>query len=226
MKLLPIVMIKNEEIWIERVLQPLIEVFGEVIVGDTGSTDSTLSLLRGKPGVDLIEYPNLSMADVGRCRQWLQEKAETHGATHTLMVDGDELYPVRSLFQIAEHMLPSDKLGGFTAGIVVTSIFNQDTQEEEFWELDTLGSRMSVWKTDTKWSGVYPYENPSVFKPAQSSRFYYYPFYPGEYYHYVHLHQLKRSSKDHDVHFRTDKQFLYSMQPHPDIKPVRRWYPD
>ena len=53
--LAPVVLVKNEETWLERVLRPLVSQFGIAIVGDTGSTDATRDVARALAGVELLE---------------------------------------------------------------------------------------------------------------------------------------------------------------------------
>jgi hypothetical protein len=64
-------MVRNEETYIERVLAPLAEVFGQVVLGDTGSTDRTAEIARSVPGVEVLELGPMTPAQLGQCRRIL-----------------------------------------------------------------------------------------------------------------------------------------------------------
>lgn len=220
MKIVPMVLCMNEEIWIERVLSALTKVFEHVIVADTGSTDSTLEQINKVKGVHLMRYEHLSPAEVGQCRGWMQAEAKTRfGATHVFLVDGDELYPVPYLRFLVEHPMPEDSLSGFTYGIECTELENG-----ECWLLGNqkglIGiSRQAIFSVDSQWQGIYPFESPDTFIAGHPKNYYW--FHPAFYFY--HLHQMKRSSKDQDVHLRMRKKYQFSMQEHPEIVPFQLW---
>jgi len=222
MIVIPIVLCKNEEIWIERVLTPLIRVFGNAIVADTGSTDSTREQIAKVPGVTLMTYDNLSPEEVGQCRGWMQAKArELFGATHAMLVDADELYPTKYLQFIHDHPMPENAMSGFTYGIECTELPNG-----ECWMLGTEHgltgvSRQAVFSVESKWRGTYPFESPDTFVAGYPTNYYWQSLDPSH--HFYHLHQMHRSSRDEDVHLRKQKQYQFSMQEHPEIKPHTLW---
>ena len=147
MNIVPVVMIKNEELWIRKVLTSLTNVFPHVIVADTGSTDSTLEQVGMVPRITLREFGELSPQDTGRCREWMQQEAKSsYGATHIFLVDGDELYPTKYLRFIADYPMPPNSLSGFTWGIECTELPNG-----ECWLFSVGCNRQAMISVDSKW---------------------------------------------------------------------------
>jgi hypothetical protein len=222
MKIVPIVLCKNEEYWIENILTALTAVFENVIVADTGSTDSTVEIVSRMPRVLLMDYPGLSPKEVGKCREWMQAKAkELFGATHVMLVDGDELYPVRYLQYIVDNPMAENARSGFTYGIECTELENG-----ECWVLGRQGAvvgvnRQAIFSVDSKWSGTYPFESPDSYVAGDPTNHYWPVLEP--YHRFYHLHQMVRSSKDTDVYLRVQKRFQFSMAEQPDIKPLIKW---
>jgi len=221
-KIVPITMCKNEEIWIERVVTPLVKVFDNVIVADTGSTDSTIEKIWQIPGVHLMTYQNLKPEEVGLCRGWMQQEAkELYNATHVFLVDADELYPIKYLEYIRDNPMPENAMSGFTYGIECTELDNG-----ECWMLGTENgltgvSRHAIFSVDSKWHGVYPFESPDTFVAGDETNFYWQSVNPNH--HFFHLHQMKRSSRDEDVELRMQKKYQFSMRNAPEIKPHTKW---
>lgn len=217
MNIVPVVMIKNEELWIRKVLTSLTNVFPHVIVADTGSTDSTLEQVGMVPRVTLREFGELSPQDTGRCREWMQQEAKSsYGATHIFLVDGDELYPTKYLRFIADYPMPPNSLSGFTWGIECTELPNG-----ECWLFSVGCNRQAMISVDSKWKGEYPFESPDTYVPGDPTNYYWKS--PDPSYHFYHLHQMLRSSRDEDVYLRRQKRFQFSMKDHPEIKPTTLW---
>jgi len=220
--IVPIVLVKNEELWIFRVLSALVDVFPHVVVADTGSTDSTLEQIAKVPNIHLMSYGNLPPHEVGLCRGWMQAEAkDKFGATHVLLVDADELYPRKYLRFIQDNPAPEGTLGGFTYGIECTEL-----QNGECWMLGNSNglvgvSRHAFFSVDSKWKGEYPFESSDTFVAGHPT--YYYWQSVDASYHFYHLHQMCRSSKDEDVYLRKQKQYQFSMIEHPEIKPAKFW---
>ena len=217
MNIVPIVMIKNEELWIRHVVGALADIFQHVVVADTGSTDSTLQQIYNIKNIHLMTYGNLAPHEVGLCRGQMQAEAkEKFGATHVFLVDGDELYPRSYLRFLRDNPAPEDVLGGFTYGIECTELENG-----ECWLFDVGVSRHALFSVDSKWRGVYPFESPDSFVAGDPRNYYWSSLDPSH--HFFHIHQMKRSSRDEDVHLRRQKQFQFSMADHPEIKPAKFW---
>jgi len=220
--ILPIMMLKNEEIWLREIIQPILNVFGVLIVGDTGSTDSTISILHEYPQVHLNFLDTLTPDKIGIYRYELSQAAKDLGASHAMMIDGDELYTTKALRYIKETGLPEGYDAGFTTGLEI--------HESMSGEFHILGKKchwirrnqLAVFSVDSLWKGSYPFESPDVFRP--DSRNYYWKATGMRHStHHYHLHQCTRSSKDEETYMRMQKRNLYSMQPNPEILPYSLW---
>jgi glycosyltransferase involved in cell wall biosynthesis len=219
----PVTLVKNEEVWIARVLSSLVDVFGFAIVADTGSTDSTIEEIKKIPGAYLMQVGNLSPADLGKARGWMQEEAkERYGATHVFMADGDELYPRKYLRFIRDNPMAENALSGFTSGIECRELDNG-----EIWVLgDPAGNvvglnRQTIFSADAKWRGEYPFESPDCYVPGDPSNHYFVS--PDPSYRFYHLHQVTRSRHDDAVYMRTQKKYQFSLREAPEIKPLHLW---
>lgn len=221
--IVPIVLCKNEEVWISRVLSALVAVFPHVIVADTGSTDGTLEQIAKVSNIHLMTYSNLSPAEVGLCRGWMQAEAKAKfGAERVMLVDADELYPIKYLRFIRDNPIPADALSGFTYGIECTELDNSECWMVGDADGNLVGvNRQAVFSVDSKWSGQYPFESPDTHIPGDPRNYYWKS--PDPSYHYWHLHGMKRSSKDDEVHFRLRKKHQFSCQDRPDLKPIKLW---
>jgi len=223
MLIVPIVLCKNEEYWIQRVLTSLSNVFTRVIVADTGSTDSTLEQIAKVKNIHLMSYGNLSPHDLGLCRGWMQAEAkEKFGASHVFLCDADELYPTKYLQFIKDNPMPENALSGFTYGVECTGLESGECWLLGWADSQLVGvSRQAVFSVDSKWSGTYPFESPDTFKAGDPTNYYWQSVDPS--YHFYHLHQMCRSSKDEEVYLRKQKQYQFSMIEHPEITPAHFW---
>jgi hypothetical protein len=225
MNIVPALLIKNEEVWIYRVLEALATVYPNIIVFDTGSTDSTIREVTKIPGIKLITSTHVGEvhpADLGRCRQFMQDEARRiFGATHIHLVDGDELYDKAYLRYIADNPMPENAMSGFTSGIECGELANG-----EIWFYGTDGmptglNRQAIIPVDSRWSGTYPFESPDCYIPGHPTN-HYFPIPEGSRGFY-HLHHTKRSSKEADVYLRVSKRDQFSMRDAPEIVPLSLW---
>jgi glycosyltransferase involved in cell wall biosynthesis len=203
--LAPVVLVKNEETWIARVLRPLVAQFGLAIVGDTGSTDRTRDEAGSVPGVELLELGPMSAPELGQARRTLGRRALELGRQWIMQVDGDELYHPAALAWIAERPMPAGKRLGYTAMLTI----DLDEETGEYWELDDLFSRAAVMEAGVAWAGDYPFEAPVSF--GDPAGFFYWDTPAGLRYHALHLHRLQRSPHDDAVLLRQQKQHQFSM---------------
>lgn len=227
MIIIPVLLIKNEELWIEHVLRPLVSVFPHVIVTDTGSTDSTVGIIndmmdRGA-NIHLISHSHpVEPAGLGDCRYNMQQRAkEMYDATHIFLVDGDELYPRKYLQFIHDYPMPENALSGFTWGKEIRELENGELHFLELNGQDVGLNRQAIISVDSKWSGVYPFESPSTYVPGDPTNYYWKS--PDPTWHFFHLHQTTRSNRDSDVHIRQKKKFQLSLQETPNVHPGRLW---
>lgn len=225
MKVVPVMLCKNEEIWIKRVLTALTSVFPTVIVADTGSTDNTISEIEQVAGIHLMRYGNLTPQDVGLCRGWMQSAAKTlYDATHVMLVDADELYPTKYLRYIVDNMMPENAMSGYTSGVECTELPNG-----ECWFLgDTdngnavIGlNRQSIFNVDAQWHGEYPFESPDCYIPGHPTNHYFVS--PDPSFRFFHLHQMTRSRHDDFVYMRKQKKYQFGLREAPQIQPVQFW---
>lgn len=226
MIIVPVILVKNEEYWIRHVLSALTAVFPNVIVADTGSSDQTIEEISKVPGPGILfvkQYNGLTPHDIGQARQWMQDEAkDRYGATHIFLVDGDELYSKKYLQFIFDHPMPENALSGFTYGVECTELENG-----ECWILGEEGrpvglNRQAIISVDSKWSGQYPFESPSTYIPGDPTNYYWRS--PDPSYHFKHLHQLNRSSKDAEVYLRKQKQYQFGLKDAPaSIVPLEKW---
>lgn len=219
MKIVPVFLIKNEEIWIKRVVTPFANLFEHVIVADTGSTDSTVhEVMTIANNVHVQQFPPCSPRELTACRQWMQQEAkEKYGASHIFLVDGDELYPTKYLKYIIDNMMPEDSISGYTWGVEYRELPNG-----ECWSLGVGCNRQAIIPVDSVWKGEYPFESPSCYLPGDPKNHYFHS--PDESYHWYHLHQMRRSrERDHEVYLRMEKKNQFSLRDHPEIQPVTLW---
>lgn len=225
MNIVPVLLIKNEENWIRSVVHSLLSVFPHVIVSDTGSTDNTIDRVKSagfQERLDLYEKGPLPPHQLGECRQWMQEVAkEKFGATHIFLVDGDELYPKKYLRFIQDFPMPENALSGFTWGKEIRQLDNGELCFLSLNGEDVGLSRQAIISVDSKWSGVYPFESPSTYDPGNPLNYYWKS--PDDTYHFFHLHQTVRSSRDADVYIRMQKQKQFGMQDNHSVLPARPW---
>lgn len=217
MIIVPIVLCKNEEIWIERVLRPFANLFPHVIVADTGSTDSTLEQIAKVPNIYLLKYDHLTAEQVGQCRGWMQAEARSlFSASHVWLVDADELYPTKYIRFILENMMPENAMSGFTYGLEC-----MEKDNGECWFYGVGVSRQAIFSVNSQWRGVYPFESPDTFVPGHPTNYYWSS--PKLGHNFYHLHGMCRSTRDADVDQRLGKRFQFSMQDRPDIQPKTLW---
>lgn len=226
MIIIPVVLCKNEEVWIEHVLSPLVAVFPHVIVTDTGSTDSTVAIVNGMrengANILLVTHPSVTPKGLSRCRQDMQEQAkDLFDATHIFLVDGDELYPKKYLQFIHDFPMPENALSGFTWGKEIRELENGELWYLKYHGDDVGLNRQAIISVDSKWNGEYPFESPSTYDPGNPLNYYWKS--PDPTYHFFHLHQTTRSTRDQDVYIRMQKKNQLSLQETPEISPGRLW---
>lgn len=219
MIIVPALLIKNEEIWIYRILSALANVYPNIIVYDTGSTDSTLDEVSKVSGVHLVqsEKGDVSSKELSTCRQFMQDEAKRKfGATHIHLCDGDELYPTKYLRFIADNPMPEHARSGFTSGIECGELENG-----ELWFYNAGLNRQAIIPVDSRWKGEYPFESPDCYIPGDPTN-HYFPI-PDGLRGFYHLHHTRRSTREADVYLRVSKRDQFSMRDAPDLYPETFW---
>lgn len=219
--IVPVLLVKNEEIWIRRILTALSNVFSHIIVYDTGSTDSTPFEVKQIPNV-LMFYDDIHYKELTACRQYMQDQAKKRfGASHIFLVDGDELYPTSYLRYISNNPMAENCLSGFTSGIECG-----ESENGELWFYGNNGNlvglnRQAVIPVDSRWKGEYPFESPDCYVPGSPLNHYF--MIPEGLKGFYHLHHVKRSRLDADVYLRMQKRDQFSMRNAPELQRFEFW---
>lgn len=237
MIVVPSLLVKNEEVWIGRILASLANVYPHIIVCETGSTDSTVSEIEKVPNVTILSFAELSenyqaycRKNLGTmwdwkpspqfltwCRQFMQDEAKRKfGATHIHLCDGDELYPTKYLRFIADNPMPEHARSGFTSGIECGELENG-----ELWFYNAGLNRQAIIPVDSRWKGEYPFESPDCYIPGDPTN-HYFPI-PDGLRGFYHLHHTRRSTREADVYLRVSKRDQFSMRDAPDLYPETFW---
>jgi len=222
MNIVPVLLVKNEEVWIRHIVTALANVFPHIIVSDTGSIDATIEEVSQIPQVSLFKFNDLSPHKLTGCRQFMQDEAKrSFGASHIFLVDGDELYPTKYLRYIADNPMPEDALSGFTTGIEVGELENG-----ELWFYGHQGelvkfNRQTIIPVTSRWKGDYPFESPDSHIPGHPRNHYFLT--PAGLHGFYHLHHTKRSQHDREVYLRDHKKNQFSMRDAPEIVPEKFW---
>jgi len=210
MNIIPTVLVRNEENYIAAVLRPLLAVFGRVLLGDTGSSDSTPDIAAALTGVEVLHFGVVSAAAFTECRRELGRQVAVRGADWQFLCDGDELYNVTTLRSIADAEPPATLQAGYT------NMLTLDVDDDgQLYEMQDNFSRLAVMPALTAWRGDYPFDIPAVFERGVG--FYYYALPAGYRYHALHLHRLQRSGRDGEVLLRPQKRKQFSMIDKPHI---------
>ena len=92
-------LVKNEERWIWYALMSALDFVDEIIVGDTGSTDRTVEIIRSinSPKIHFSEYGSVDKQEFTNCRNRQLEQAT---GDWLLVLDGDELWTPRQISEL------------------------------------------------------------------------------------------------------------------------------
>lgn len=194
-------MVQNEEFWIGYILNALTKYMPNILIFDTGSTDSTIDIIRGFSHPVLVEKGKLNPQELCECRNEMMEMTET---PWVLQVDGDEFYPLSSIVALVGRAMPTGKKLGFTRFLDV------DWDGKNFRAYPPF-NRAAVLAQEARYSDTiaghgYPFEAPDLF---QDNRLFHYL---GDDVLGYHLHHLARSSQDAEVYLRKQKQHQFSMR--------------
>lgn len=197
------IMIRNEEFWIGYILAALTKYMPNVLVFDTGSTDSTIQIVKSFPTVSLIEKGELDPHELCECRNEMMEMTQT---PWVWQVDGDEFYPASSIEIFLKYEMPIGKKLGFTYFVDVGWDGKNFRQYTAF-------NRVAILPREARYFAErgYPFETPDLFYNEKL-----FHYFPNEVMGY-HLHHLTRSSQDEEVYLRMQKKDQFSMmdQNHP-----------
>lgn len=193
----PCIQCCNEDHFIFYTLRDISEIFPEIIVLDTGSDDSTKSIIKTYyPRVQLIEecYGHDSNK-IGNGRNVLREACKTH---FMFIVDADELWFKKNLLKIFDHEVKPD------TGVIMLGLANvEDVKGKLMLRSNDYSNRDALFAPDIKWLKTdYPFESYGLTD-----------YFPMERVHYInahdvfayHLRHSIRSSRDDAVYYRKHK---------------------
>ena len=96
--------IKNEERWIEKSLESVLDICSEVVILDDGSTDDTLSICKKFPKVVDIHHQEGLPLDEIRDRNKLLKMALKRNPDYVFSIDGDEILAPNSKEILSEEL--------------------------------------------------------------------------------------------------------------------------
>jgi glycosyltransferase involved in cell wall biosynthesis len=102
MKIIGILLLKNEEIWIKNIIENIVDFCDKVIVLDNNSSDKTWSIIQKIQ----VKYSNIfsrKIDSVGESHSFISEYAGTD--TWIFGVDGDELYDPTGLVKLKKDLI-------------------------------------------------------------------------------------------------------------------------
>lgn len=104
-------LVKNEDRFLWFALKSVLPYLSKLIVYDTGSTDHTVEIIHSlkSPKIEFVEKGSVTPAEISALRQEQLDKTTT---PFFMLVDGDEIWPHKSLETILSHLqqLPAEKL--------------------------------------------------------------------------------------------------------------------
>lgn len=111
MRLVAVSMVRNEEHWIWYALTSVHPFVDEILLFDNGSVDGTLDIVRAMPHIadKLVLFEDFGGSSEHDNRERTLAIARQRGATHVLILDGDEVHVAeglgfcRRLLEVAEH---------------------------------------------------------------------------------------------------------------------------
>lgn len=231
--------VKNESRWIWYVLMSVLPYVDEIIVGNHGSTDNTLEIIKSinSPKIKIYDFSHISNERYSEVRTCMMTKTKTDWL---LILDGDEIWPksaIQNTLDIINH--------GFDLDFIVQPMYNlvgdiYHYQPESAGKYHLCGHKghvtiraINIKKIgDLKFQGAHMQQG--MFDPQgvliqdrPHAKFVYQPI---KYFHTTHLH---RSNLDQKVQKRTakfkyewgvpfPKNFSYPevfFLPHPKIVP-------
>jgi len=191
-----VMMVCNEEYWLDQAIRPLAEANLPIYLGDCGSTDATMKIVNTWENeynrFYARSYGKLTPLQNGRVREELATWANT---AWTLQVDGDEILTPEGI----EIILNLD-MGTWIGAMITQQVVKWDGEHVR---LANKTSHRRIHRGDAKWEREYPYEN-TVDGNEKRDQFWYPPGMTG-----YHMKFLKRSSCDESTYRRKENNECY-----------------
>jgi glycosyltransferase involved in cell wall biosynthesis len=104
--------VKNEEKWVWYALMSVKAFVDKILVFDTGSDDRTVEIIKSIKDKKII-FEEKGEVDSGGLVRLRQEQLERTKTDWFLLVDGDEVWPKKTIMELVEtiEMAPKEKLG-------------------------------------------------------------------------------------------------------------------
>lgn len=203
-----VMMVKNEEYWLELAMRPVLELGLPLFIADCASDDSTPDIIKYLQKEHIFyyhRYDTITPKENGLARQELAEAVNTNWI---LQIDGDELWTAKSL----EYILSMDLSANRQIKTGFVHVVNVLWKQPEFWDYSrfVIGDGISqhrLHRKDAEWHGDYPYESTGDFYTENA---YYWPNGP----HAYHVRYLTRSRLDNETYKRVEKLKYFN----PEIK--------
>jgi glycosyltransferase involved in cell wall biosynthesis len=210
-------LIKNEENYIKYALESVLPYVDKVLIFDTGSTDSTVSMIQdlisNHPQKEKIQLVEKKMIDPNKHTEYRNEMIDKTTTDWYMVLDGDEVWPEQQIQFLLEQDLPAAEKIERKCIMVYYHLAAGD-----LYHYTESGQFTTTW-------GLHGHLTFRCFKNTQGIRW------QGEYNHdllvyedgtevivqdnvlassayYWHLSKLPRSSKDKDVFAREKKSKL------------------
>jgi hypothetical protein len=211
----PCIFCRNEEYWIHYVLKPLLTEFPMTIVLDTGSRDSTKSVIKAlnkevESQLVLLEHDYGDIPNkIGNSPNILREACPTEWM---LLVGGDEIWPVGQLKLVKDHVQRAE------ANTEVAMVLGRNVVWENGWyERDSFNADR-LFRPEVRWDNVkYPYEGHYLERRLKRNAVEYWDVY------YWHARYLRRSTLDSQTFYRSKKQHFFPWDG--ELKPItEQWF--
>lgn len=191
-----VMMVKNEEYWLDQAIKPCAEAGLPIFAGDCGSTDATLKILDAwEKEYDLFhvkKYGQITPLQNGRVREKLAIWA---GTPWILQVDGDEILTPEGI----EIILDLD-MGDWIGAMITQQVVKWDGEHVR---LANKTSHRRIHRGDAEWVREYPYENTTDGNDRRDQ--FWYPKGMTGY----HMKFLSRSSHDESTYKRISNNERY-----------------
>lgn len=196
-----VIMLQNEEYWLDYVLRPLVETPNLPIwIADCGSTDRSIEIIESYARRDDFHLLKLGKIDAETNGQVRSSLAKKSGAPWILQVDGDEIW-TREGIDATLGVDMKDFPGGFVTHQNVVWL-------DDGWHYANRTSHMRIHRSDEVWIRQYPYE--TTVSADQGLKYYYLDVLKVMGYH---MRFVERSSLDATTYARASKFNCFGSPP-------------
>lgn len=196
----PAIFLKNEVYWVYYVVRDLLNVFGRLVVLDTGSIDGTKDLIQRTAqeiGSQLmltqVEYGHNAYS-IGNAPNLLREMVATEWM---FLCGGDEIWLRPQLMALLESDIPEGCTVGMVRGRNVEAVEGQLVERDSF-SADRLFNPNTVWVRCK-----YPFEDHGLNGKLHAGQVHYLN---GNDVYFWHVRHLRRSPMDGDTYHRFKKR--------------------